>query len=83
VEIKSAEAGWSSAVGLLAVYRLEPSEKKIHFAVMSVAIAKLASTNVIAFHDQPAVALFIGAHSFSCQRQDCERIHSNIENGPV
>ena len=31
VERKSAEAGWSSAVGLLAVYRLEPSEKEIHF----------------------------------------------------
>ena len=30
VETKSAEAGWSSAVELLAVYRLELSEKEIH-----------------------------------------------------
>jgi hypothetical protein len=28
--MKSVQAGWSSAVGLLAVYRLEPSEKEIH-----------------------------------------------------
>lgn len=48
-------AGWTSAVGLLAIYRLETSEKEIHFAIMSVANAKLAPTSVIAFHVQPAL----------------------------
>jgi hypothetical protein len=31
MKVKSVEAGWMSAVGLSAVYRLEPSEKEIHF----------------------------------------------------
>lgn len=62
VETKSAQAGWTSAVGRLAVHRLAPSEKEIHFAVMSVANAKLAPTSDIAFHVQPAEALFVGAH---------------------
>ena len=59
------EAGWTSAVGLLAVYRLETSEKEIHFAIMSEANAKLAPTSAIAFHVQPAVTLFTGVHEFS------------------
>jgi hypothetical protein len=64
-EIKSAEAGWLSAVGFLAVYRLESSEKEIHFAVLSEANAKLALTSAIAFHNQPAEALFVVTHKFS------------------
>ena len=67
MERNSAKVGWSSAVGLLAVYRLEPSEVEIHFAVMSEAIAKLAPTSDIAFHDQLAGTLFVGVHGFSCR----------------
>jgi hypothetical protein len=52
-ERKSAEAGWLSAVGFLAVYRLESSEKEIHFAVMSEANAKLAPTSAIALLRSP------------------------------
>ena len=47
-------AGWPSAVGLLAVYRLEPSEKQIHFGDEQRESLKLAATNDIAFHGQPA-----------------------------
>jgi hypothetical protein len=69
VERKSAQAGWSSAVGLLAVYRLEPSEKEIHLNNERSELSKLAPTSDIAFHDQPAGALFVGIHGFSCRRQ--------------
>jgi hypothetical protein len=65
VERKSAQAGWSSAVGLLAVYRLEPSEKEIHLNNERSELSKLAPTSDIAFHDQPAGALFVGTHRFS------------------
>jgi hypothetical protein len=67
VETKSAKTGWSSAVGLLAVYRLEPSEKEIHLNNERSELSKLAPTSVIAFHDQPAEALFVGTHKFSCR----------------
>jgi hypothetical protein len=42
--------------GALSVYRLEPSELEIHFAM--IAIAKLAPTSDIAFHDQLAGTAF-------------------------
>ena len=63
------QAGWSSAVGFLAVYRLESSEAEIHFALISEANAKLAPPSVIAFHDQPAGALFVGTHIFSSHKK--------------
>lgn len=65
VEIKSTEAGWSSAVGRLAIYRLEPSEKQIHLDNEHSELSKLAATSVIAFHDQPDGVLLIGIHNFS------------------
>ena len=68
MERKSAQAGWSSAVGLLAVYRLEPSEKEIHLNNEQSELSKLAPTSDIAFHDQPAGALFVGTHRFSAAR---------------
>lgn len=40
VEIKSAQAGWSSAVGFLAVYRLEASEAEIHSRFLRVSSAE-------------------------------------------
>ncbi len=62
--------------GHLAVYRLVPSEKEIHFAFMSVANAKLAPMSAIAFHDQPAGALFAVAARFSCSNGKKKLGHS-------
>ena len=63
------EAGRASAVGLLAIYRLEHSEEEIHLNNERSELFKLAKAFDIAFHDRPVGALFVGAHSFSCRRQ--------------
>ena len=53
VEIKNAQAGWSSAVGFLAVYRLESSEKEIHLTDARSESVKLAPTSAIALLRSP------------------------------